>query len=220
MKYPGGPMKNSACHFIENSRNAAVAQSVERVLGKDEVGSSILLVSSIYRNRHSSLEWRFSFWPGSPLETRSDSPRHDFAPTVFDCNRTTFHYPQDMFKTEKWRFDGASGAQHTFSISPKSHEFPALPGVLILAYTHPRGHRAGWQVNVLHVGYGDNLRTIATPLDQECLHENSWNCKYFLVEPNEHARRQIFLDLIQTYDPPCCNQKERRNADATRSEMG
>ena len=37
-----------AQHFIENSWKADVAQSVERVLGKDEVGSSILLVSSIY----------------------------------------------------------------------------------------------------------------------------------------------------------------------------
>ncbi len=40
--------QESVHHFIENRRNADVAQSVERVLGKDEVGSSILLVSSIY----------------------------------------------------------------------------------------------------------------------------------------------------------------------------
>ena len=48
MKYPGGSTKVGP-PFIENRPEADVAQSVERVLGKDEVGSSILLVSSIYQ---------------------------------------------------------------------------------------------------------------------------------------------------------------------------
>ncbi len=55
-------MKNSACHSFENSWNAAVAQSVARVLGKDEVGGSIPPAAPHIYGKRPSHEGRFCFF--------------------------------------------------------------------------------------------------------------------------------------------------------------
>jgi len=113
-------------------------------------------------------------------------------------------YRIGMFKRKEWLFTGKSGSEYTFSISPKSSELPASPGVLIMAYTHPRGHRAGWQVNVLGVVHCDNLQDeVSIVSDQDCIRETEWNCNYYLADLDDHSRSNLVQDLKLFYSPPC-----------------
>lgn len=109
-----------------------------------------------------------------------------------------------MFEQKEWTFTGASGAARTFTLSPKSEELPAVPGVFILAYTHPRGHRAGWQVTVLNIRYCEDIRAgVRAEAGRSCLQKGNWNCNYYHIEPDEQAGRRQARDLVRAYDPPC-----------------
>ncbi|BCS88377.1 hypothetical protein [Pseudodesulfovibrio sediminis] len=109
-----------------------------------------------------------------------------------------------MFRQKEWPFIGSSGTTYTFTIYPKSAELPDAGGIILLAYTHPRGHRAGYQANILHIGHGVDL---SAPLDQqanlECAASECWNCTYALIEPDEKARVACVHDLLQNHMPPC-----------------
>ena len=82
------------------------------------------------------------------------------------------------FVNEKeWLFKGASETNYTFEIYSKKALLPEAGGIFILAYNHPKGHLAGYQVNTLSMGETDNLQLAITNLpQQECLRGGCWNC--------------------------------------------
>jgi len=101
-----------------------------------------------------------------------------------------------MFKQEKWSFTGASGTEYTFSILPKSEGLPQAPGVFILAYTHPRGHMAGWQVNPLMIDQAEDMRLAlesAGGLDSDRM--SIWNSNFVLLEAVDSDRKKCVHDL-------------------------
>jgi hypothetical protein len=103
-----------------------------------------------------------------------------------------------VFNQKNWRFTGASGRQYSFTILPKGEGLPESPGVFIKAYTHPRGHMAGWCVTPLFIGHADNIhlafgdKVELTP-DQAYI----WNCNFVLVEPAVSVREECVRDLKQ-----------------------
>jgi hypothetical protein len=101
-----------------------------------------------------------------------------------------------MFSRREWTFTGASGVEYKFSILAKSEEPPQSSGVFILAYVHPRGHLAGWQVNPLFIGQADDLRP---PLAEGVGLDNEqrfiWNCNFVLLEPAASVREACVRDL-------------------------
>ena len=101
-----------------------------------------------------------------------------------------------MFRQKEWSFTGASGTRHRFAILPKSDGLPQSPGVFILAYTHPRGHMAGWQVNPLFIGHADNMRSALdneVSLDQD--QGTLWNSNFVLLESDASVRENCVRDL-------------------------
>ncbi|BDQ36948.1 hypothetical protein SYK_13080 [Pseudodesulfovibrio nedwellii] len=101
-----------------------------------------------------------------------------------------------MFKQKIWPFIGASGTEYPFTILPKSEKLPQSAGVFILAYTHPRGHMAGWKTTPILINHADN---IALTLDTETqLNHNQtalWNSNFVLLEPSQSAREKCVHDL-------------------------
>lgn len=101
-----------------------------------------------------------------------------------------------MFRKEKWIFTGSSGTEYLFFIRAKKQVLPQAPGVVMLAYTHPRGHMAGWQVNPLFMDHARDMSLIlesgAGP-DSESL--ALWNSCFVLAEPDAAAREACLSDL-------------------------
>ena len=97
---------------------------------------------------------------------------------------------------KEWSFTGASGAEYVFTRLAKSEDMPQSPGVLVLAYIHLRGHLAGWQVNPLFIGHGEDMRSV---LDGEVELEGDlqfiWNSNFVLSEPEAAAREACVRDL-------------------------
>lgn len=101
-----------------------------------------------------------------------------------------------MFRQKEWPFTGASGTKYLFSIRPKSAGPPGGPGVFILAYTHPRGHLAGWRVTPLLIGHAEDMR--APIVNEVELHKDQaplWNSTFVLPEPSASARETCVRDL-------------------------
>lgn len=101
-----------------------------------------------------------------------------------------------MFRQKEWPFTGASGTEYLFSILPKSEGLPNSAGIFILAYTHPRGHAAGWEVNPLFIGHADDMNSA---LDAEAILDRDqiplWNCNFVLLESDASARERCARDL-------------------------
>jgi len=101
-----------------------------------------------------------------------------------------------MFRQTKWSFTGVSGTDYLFTILPKSEGLPQSSGIFILAYTHPRGHMAGWQVNPLFIGHAENMGLMLKSevrLDQEW--RGTWNCNFVLLESVASVREMCVCDL-------------------------
>jgi len=101
-----------------------------------------------------------------------------------------------MFRQQKWTFTGASGMKYNFSMMPKSEGLPQAAGVFILAYSHPRGHMAGWQANPLLIVQAKDMslaldREVELDADQNIL----WNSNFVLLESDPSAREQCVHDL-------------------------
>ncbi|MBM9513649.1 hypothetical protein [Desulfogranum marinum] len=81
-----------------------------------------------------------------------------------------------MFVEDHVEFTGLSGKTYTFEVYPKSAQLPETGGIFIVTYMHPRGHRAGFKVNALHVGVADNLHAAVHALKtEEMLLKKCWN---------------------------------------------
>ena len=102
-----------------------------------------------------------------------------------------------MFKQKEWPFSGKSGKEYAFGIFAKTRPIPEYGGIYILAYTHPRGHRAGFKVNMLYIGETDNFRKeLADPPQADCLWDDCWNCIYLLRIDEPDKREDVLKDLI------------------------
>ncbi|WP_321402993.1 hypothetical protein [Maridesulfovibrio sp.] len=111
-----------------------------------------------------------------------------------------------MFKQKEWLFQGESGKEYTFGIYAKTRPIPEHSGLYILSYTHPRGHRSGFKVNMLYAGETENFsKTIAAPPQADCLWDENWNCIYLLINDNPDERRNILSDLIAGNKISCQN---------------
>lgn len=109
-----------------------------------------------------------------------------------------------MFNQTQWTFTGASNQEYTFTISPKSAGLPAKPGVVLFAYTHPRGHRAGYQANVLAVAESDDMSALIPSTEaKEILMDECWNCNFMLAETDAAERGYCLKDLYEAYAPRC-----------------
>jgi len=109
-----------------------------------------------------------------------------------------------MFKQKDWFFQGKSGTEYKFGIFAKTRPIPESGGVYILAYTHPRGHRAGFKVNMLYAGETDNFRKeLANPPQADCLWDGCWNCIYLLPVNGVQDRKDLLADLITGNDLAC-----------------
>ncbi|WP_421902717.1 hypothetical protein [Maridesulfovibrio sp.] len=109
-----------------------------------------------------------------------------------------------MFKQKEWLFSGKSGEKHHFGIFAKTRPIPEYGGIYILAYTHPRGHRAGFKVNMLYVGETDNFRKrLADPPQADCLWDGCWNCIYLLKLDDTDGRKVTLADLIAGNEIAC-----------------
>lgn len=109
-----------------------------------------------------------------------------------------------MFKQKAWLFEGDSGTHYTFEIYSKKSELPKTGGIFILAYTHPRGHLAGYQVHTLSMGVTDNLQLeIAALPQQKCLQDECWNSTFILRLDEPETRSESLKDLLKKYPVPC-----------------
>ncbi|WP_319759031.1 hypothetical protein [Maridesulfovibrio sp.] len=109
-----------------------------------------------------------------------------------------------MFKQKEWIFTGKSGKEYHFGIFAKTRPIPEYGGIYILSYTHPRGHRSGFQVNMLYAGAAENFKEIlADPPKQDCLWEGNWNCIYLLKFPDQTEKNHVLADLIAGNDISC-----------------
>ncbi|MBI9112515.1 hypothetical protein [Maridesulfovibrio ferrireducens] len=109
-----------------------------------------------------------------------------------------------MFRKKEWSFKGESGTEYCFEIKMKSSALPTAGGVFILAYTHPRGHLAGFEVHPLYIGQTDNLSTtIDTPPQLKCITNECWNCTYIMMTDNKQARIDCVQDLLKNNQTPC-----------------
>ena len=109
-----------------------------------------------------------------------------------------------MFKTKEWEFTGTSGKKYTFELFPKSGALPETAGIFILAYTHPRGHLAGFQVNTLSMGESDNVQEAVTNHGSpECLFEGCWNSNFVLRLDDTRKRTEYLTDLLNNYPTLC-----------------
>ncbi|BHH82445.1 hypothetical protein [Desulforhopalus sp. 52FAK] len=105
---------------------------------------------------------------------------------------------------KRLEFIGLSGTVYTFDVYSKSAQLPTAGGVFILTYSHPRGHLAGFQVNVLRTGTTSNLNSAVADLRQDDdLLEKCWNytCTICLDDPT--IRDQYFEDLRNTNSIQC-----------------
>ncbi|GKT33193.1 hypothetical protein ADUPG1_002415 [Aduncisulcus paluster] len=109
-----------------------------------------------------------------------------------------------MFKQKEWPFFGKSGQKCNFGIFAKTRPIPEYGGIYILAYTHPRGHRAGFKVNMLYIGAADNFRSeLATPPQADCLWDGCWNCIYLLRIDEPKSREEVLADLVAGNEIAC-----------------
>ena len=109
-----------------------------------------------------------------------------------------------MFRQKEWIFKGQSGKEYSFIINKKSADFPEKGGLYILAYTHPRGHRAGFESHALYIGRTYNFKQeLTSPPQQNCVIEECWNCTYILLAEGEKAQIAMIDDLRQAIPTPC-----------------
>ena len=96
-------------------------------------------------------------------------------------------------------FKGLSGKLYTFDIYSKSAKLPTTGGIFILTYSHPRGHLAGFQVNVLRMEIVTNLNSAVTDLrrDKNLLKE-CWNYTCTICLDDPEVREQYLEDLGHT----------------------
>ncbi|MBM9614542.1 hypothetical protein JWJ90_09590 [Desulfobulbus rhabdoformis] len=95
-----------------------------------------------------------------------------------------------------WSLTGKSGSAYTFTVFTKSAPLSRTGGVLLPAYAHPRGHRAGFQVNPLKVQATDNMEDTRLSLSEQTeLAEQCWNYTLVLDEPDPVKQSQIAQDL-------------------------
>lgn len=97
-------------------------------------------------------------------------------------------------------FTGKSGKQYTFELYSKSAPLPEAGGIYILTYTHPRGHLAGVQINILEIGKTENLNLSVAGL-QRCkrLKDQCWNYNYILCIDDPESRDACLIDLMENY---------------------
>lgn len=103
-----------------------------------------------------------------------------------------------------FEFRGISGKTYRFDVFSKSAKLPETGGVLILTYSHPRGHLAGIQVNVLRMEIATNLNSAVIDLSQDDnLQKECWNytCAICLDDPK--IREQYIKDLSHTTSIQC-----------------
>ena len=97
-------------------------------------------------------------------------------------------------------FTGKSGKQYTFELYSKSAPLPETGGIYILTYSHPRGHMAGVEINILDIGKTENLNLSVTGL-QACkrLKDQCWNYNYILCIDDPESRDECLIDLMKNY---------------------
>lgn len=101
-----------------------------------------------------------------------------------------------MLMGKNWIFQGISGDKYTFESYSKSTELPGVGGIYILVYAHPRGHLAGFQINILAMGSTDNLNGAVSGLQQsERLMTLCWNYNYVLSVFDPETRDRYLEDL-------------------------
>lgn len=101
-----------------------------------------------------------------------------------------------MYNLREWTFIGASGAKYAFSCLAKSEELPQSPGVFILAYAHPKGHMAGWQVHPLLISHAENIHAaFDNGAKLSDAHIPIWNCDLVMLEASISIREKCVQDL-------------------------
>jgi hypothetical protein len=101
-----------------------------------------------------------------------------------------------MIPQDEWTFTGVSGKEYIFTLYPKSQGLPASAGVFILAYTHLRGHMAGWQANPLHIAQGENMSlALRAETEQDAEKTFIWNSNFVHLESDSSARSECVRDL-------------------------
>jgi len=91
---------------------------------------------------------------------------------------------------------GQSGESYTFDVYPKSAHLPEKAGLYIITYTHPRGHLAGYQINIICMGRSTNLEAAVADLrERENLAEECWNYTCILCIDDVPKISRILEDL-------------------------
>nr|WP_320012316.1 hypothetical protein [uncultured Desulfobulbus sp.] len=95
-----------------------------------------------------------------------------------------------------WSLNGKSGTRYSFTVITKSGHLPQSGGILLPVYAHPRGHRAGFQVNALGVHTANDMEATRASLSKhQELTEQCWNYTLVLEESDPDKQLQIAEDL-------------------------
>jgi hypothetical protein len=109
-----------------------------------------------------------------------------------------------MLMKKNWVFEGKFNEKYTFELYSKSAEIPEVGGIYILTYAHPRGHLAGYQINILCMGATESQNVAVSDLQQqECLLKQCWNYNYILCLDEQDTRDEYLKDLLKN-NPICC----------------
>jgi hypothetical protein len=101
-----------------------------------------------------------------------------------------------MYISKEIEFNGASGKTYSFTVYPKSGQLPESSGLYILTYIHPRGHIAGFKVNIIAMGEANNLNAVIDDLRQEDrLLKECWNYSCIMTFDNTAIRQESLEDL-------------------------
>lgn len=101
-----------------------------------------------------------------------------------------------MLFPKRLEFSGESGKSYFFDVFTKNTHLPERAGIYITTYAHPRGHLAGFQVNVLCVGMATNLESAVAGLrEKDRWAKECWNYTCILCIDDEAIIRKYLKDL-------------------------
>lgn len=105
------------------------------------------------------------------------------------------------YQPKKWQVR-VGEKLYPFVTYTKREAISCQQGVYIFAYTHLRGHLAGYQLNILKVTQAENFHQAVQGGDAlAALEQRHWNSVYFLDLPDSEEKN-LLVKAVSAIDSP------------------